>query len=220
MFLRSCKRLASVSAPVLDSTSGNWLVNPRVAVCRALKRDTTQSHFNKKTNPVCGGRGWGISNALRGRRLWHSAYSAVASHYSSKLKFGAKWLNSLPHNISGNNKKKILSQLVLKRMTQLQQVAFLCRLLPKGFITLPHFSSSVFYLGCLSLHPSSSSLSFLNTSFILTRSSSQVLLPRLLLFFLFFCRAAFFRFFFHLLLLYLNFLKSSQSSSNLFLSFI
>lgn len=88
--------------------------------------------------------------------MTHRAYSAVASHYSSKLKFGAKWLNSLPHNISGNNKKKILSQLVLKRMTQLQQVAFLCLLSPQRF---HHFTLFLLFcfsdLGCLSSHPSS-----------------------------------------------------------------
>lgn len=100
-------RLISAPSLLLDSTRGNWLEKPGVAVCRALKRDTTQSHFNKN-NPCVRLPAVRISNALAGRRLRRAAYSAaaVASHYSSKLKFGAKWLNSLPHNISGNNKWK------------------------------------------------------------------------------------------------------------------
>lgn len=100
--------------------------------------------FRWKQSPMCGCSLQGISNALWGRRLWHSAYSAVASHYSSKLKFGAKWLYSLPHNISGNNKWKILSRFVLKQMTQLQEVAFHCFLSPQGFITSSHFCICVY----------------------------------------------------------------------------
>lgn len=158
MFLRSRKHLASVSSALLDSTSGNWLVNPQVAECHALKWDTTQSHFNK--NKPCM---WLLCTRnikqTRRKALWHCAYSAVASHYSSKLKFRAKWLNSLPHNISGNNKKKILSQLVLRRMTHLQQVAFLPPFFPHRFLSLYPISHLLVYLDCLSSLASSSSFS-------------------------------------------------------------
>lgn len=68
-------------------------------------------------------------------------------------------------------------------MTQLQQVAFLCLLFPKGFITLPHFSSSGFlfrlFVFTFLLLSSSSSPLFSHTFFHLNSSFLSSLLPPL-----------------------------------------